>query len=293
MSKSTITQSFVKTDFVCGVDGRIQITGLSSAYEFSIDGGGGFGPWQGAIFGNLAPGTYNVKARLQSTPGACEYPYEPIEILQQNITIAVTFVDVLCSGDTGSISVNVNNTVPGPYKYTLLDASGTAQEFTAFLPADNYTFAAVGFGTYIVQVETQQCTGDPLNGIDPPRQDLDTGGNPIVIGNGLAALDASTEVNSSFGCSTIASVDITVNTSGGSAPYTYIVNAVGPVSVPYTATSTYTVTSPGTYDFLITDSNGCTITASSNVENLSPPNVMQLVLMVRVRMEAQESTLML
>ncbi len=272
VAKSTITQTYVKTDYICGADGRIQITGLSSAYEFSIDSGSGFGPWQGPIFDNLTPGFYNVKARQQGTPGACEYPYAPIEIVQRDIAIDVTFIDAQCSGDTGSVTVNVNNTVPGPYKYTLLDASGVPQEFTAFLPADNYTFAAVGFGTYIVQVETQQCTGDPLNGIDPPRQPLDTGGNPIVIGNGLVALDASTEVNSSFGCSTITSVDITLNTSGGSAPYTFTVNG-GPVQPSFTGSTTYTVTAAGSYDFLITDSNGCTIPASSNVEDLAPPAV--------------------
>ncbi len=272
VAKSTITQSYVKRDFICGVDGRIQITNLSSAYEFAIDSGSGFGPWQGPIFDNLPAGTYNVKARLQNTPGACEYPYEPIVIEQQDIQIEATFVDAACSGDTGSITVSVNNTVPGPYKYTLLDSSGTAQEFTAFLPGDTYTFAAVGFGTYIVQVETQQCTGDPLNGIDPPRQSVDTSGNPIVIGNGLQPLDASTEVNSSFGCSNITDVDITLNTSGGSAPYTFTVNG-GPVQPSFTGSTTYTVTTAGSYDFIVTDSNGCSITASSNVENLSPPDV--------------------
>lgn len=273
VTKSTINQDYVKTDYICGKAGRIQITGLNSGFEYSIDNGSGFGPWQGPIFGDLLPGTYTVKTRLQNTAGTCEYPYEPITIEEKTIEIDVTFVDALCSGDTGSISVSVNNSVPGPYKYTILDATGTAQEFTAFIAADNYTFAAVGFGTYTVQVETQQCTGDPLNGIDPPRQNLDTSGNPIVIGNGMAALEASTEVNNSFGCANITSVDITVNTTGGSAPYTYIVNGVGPTSTSYTTSSTYTVTSAGTYDFLITDDNGCTITASSNVENLSPPVV--------------------
>ncbi len=271
VKKSTITQTYVKQDFICGVPGRIQVTNLSSAYEFSINNGSGFGPWQGPIFNNLVPGTYIVKARLQNTPSTCEYPYEPITISQLDIDIDVTFTDALCSGDTGTITVTANN-VPGPYKYTLLDSSGVAQEFTAFIPDNPYTFSAVGFGTYIVQVETQQCTGDPLNGIDPPRESLDTGGNPIVIGNGLSALDASTEVNSSFGCSTITDVDITVNTSGGSAPYTFTVNG-GPAQPSYTGTTTYTVTSAGTYDFLITDSNGCTITASSNVEDLLPPDV--------------------
>ncbi|MGF1558437.1 MAG: T9SS type B sorting domain-containing protein [Flavobacteriaceae bacterium] len=271
VTKSTILQNFIKTDFICGRPGQIQIVGLNSSYEYSINGGSGFGPWQGPIFNNLLPGTYNVLARQQGTPDACEYPYAPITILQQDISIDVTFVDALCSGDTGSISVTANN-VPGPYRYTLLNAAGIPQEFTAFLSSNTHTFSAVGFGTYIVQVETQQCTGDPLNGIDPPRQALDIGGNPIVIGNGLAALDASTQVNSSFGCSTIGSVDITVITSGGQAPYSFTVNG-GPSQPSYTGSTTFTVTSGGTYDFFITDANGCTIMASSNVETLSPPNV--------------------
>ncbi|MFK5972277.1 MAG: T9SS type B sorting domain-containing protein [Flavobacteriaceae bacterium] len=271
VKKSTITQTFVKNDFICGVPGRIQITNLSSAYEYSIDNGGGFGPWQGPIFANLSSGTYIVKARLKNTANTCEYPYEPITIDQLDIDIDVTFTDAQCSGDTGSITVTANN-VPGPYKYTLLDSGGVAQEFTAFIPDNPYIFSAVGFGTYIVQVETQQCTGDLLNGIDPPRQNLDTGGSPIIIGNGLSALDASTEVNSSFGCSTITDVDIIVNTTGGSAPYTFTVNG-GSAQPSYSGSTIYTVSGPGTYDFIITDSNGCTIPASSNVENLLPPDI--------------------
>ncbi len=271
VKKSTITQTTIKRDFICGVPGRIQVTNLSSAYEYSIDDGSGFGPWQGAIFDGLLPGTYIVRARLQNTANTCEYPYEPIVIEQQDIDIALTFTDAQCFGDTGSIDVQVNN-VPGPYKYTLLDASGVPQEFTSFIASDTYTFSAVGFGTYGVQVETQQCNGDPANGILPPRQDIDINGNPIIIGDGLVALAASTEVNNSFGCN-VTDVDIIVRTSGGNPPYTFTVSDGGSSSGSYTADTTYNVTSPGTYDFLITDANGCTITASANVEELTPPDV--------------------
>ncbi|WP_027077849.1 T9SS type B sorting domain-containing protein [Maribacter antarcticus] len=274
VKKSNITQTFVKQDNICGVLGRIQITNLSSAYEFSMDGGTS---WQGPIFQNLGSGTYHVRARLQNTANTCEYPYEPIIINKLDIGIQATFVDAQCSGDTGSITVTATN-VPGPYKYTLLNSGGVAQEFTAFIPDNPYTFSAVGFGTYTVQVETQQCTGDPLNGINPPRQSLDTSGNPIRIGAGLNAMDASTEVNSSFGCATISDVDITLNTNGGSAPYTFTVNggAVQPSfgdAVSNSGTTVFNVTSAGTYDFIITDSNGCSITASSNVEELLPPDI--------------------
>jgi len=271
VTKSTIFQDTIKTDFICGSPGQIQVLGLSSSYEYNIDSGTGLGPWQGPIFDNLQPGTYTVYARQQGTPDACEYPYAPITILEQSIDIDVTFVDAQCFGDTGSIDVTANG-VPGPYKYTLLDENGLPQEFTAFLTSNTHTFNAVGFGTYSVQVETQECAGDPLNGVDPPRQDVDTSNNSIVIGNGLVALQASTEVNDSFGCSNITSVDIMLTTTGGAAPYTYTVNG-GPTQPSFTGSTMHTVTTAGTYDFVITDSNNCTITASSNVEDLVPPTV--------------------
>ncbi|MBO0592454.1 T9SS type B sorting domain-containing protein [Cellulophaga sp. E16_2] len=272
VKKSTISQTYVKRDYICGVAGRIQVTNLSSAYEYAINDGSGFGAWQGAIFDDLIPGTYIVKARLKNTPNTCEYPYEPIVIESKEIDIDVTVVDAQCFGENGSIAVQVND-VPGPYKYTLLDSSGFPQEFTSFIASDTYNFAAVGFGTYSVQVETQQCKADPANGIAAPRQDVDTSGNPIVIGNGLVALSASTEVNSSFGCADITSVDIIVRTSGGAAPYTFTVNGAAAVSPTYTGQTTYTVTASGDYNFLITDTNGCTITASANVKELTPPVV--------------------
>ncbi|HSR60827.1 MAG TPA: hypothetical protein VLL47_08725, partial [Robiginitalea sp.] len=276
VKKSTITQTYVKRDFICGVPGRIQVTNLSSAYEYSLNGGSGFGPWQASpIFDNLPPGTYAVKARLQNTPNTCEYPYEPIAINQLDIDIDVVFTDAQCSGDTGSITVTVNN-VPGPYKYTLLDASGVPQEFTTFIPNNPYTFSAVGFGTYSVQVETQQCTGDPGNGIPAPRQPLDVNGNPIVIGNGLVALSASTEVNESLSSDPVCGAndaDIIVRTSGGAPPYSFTVSDGGNSGGTYTGQTTYNVSAAGTYEFYITDANGCTITATASVEELTPPVV--------------------
>ncbi|MEO0570917.1 MAG: T9SS type B sorting domain-containing protein [Bacteroidota bacterium] len=273
VKKSTITQTYVKRDFICGVDGRIQITNLSSAYEFSIDGGLN---WQASpIFDGLAPGTYIVTARLQNTPNTCEYPYEPIVIEQQDISIDVEFTDAQCFGDTGSIQVTVND-VPGPFRYTLLDEVGIPIEFTTFITTNPYTFSAVGFGTYSVQVETQQCTGDIANGIPPPQQSLDINGNPITIGDGIVPLSASTEVNESLssepGCGS-STVDIIVRTSGGTPPYTFTVSDGGNSGGTYTTQTIYNVGTAGTYDFTITDANGCIITASANVQELTPPDV--------------------
>lgn len=273
VKKSTITQTHVKRDFICGVEGRIQITNLSSSYEYTIDGGS---TWQTSpIFDGLAPGTYNIIARLQNTPNTCEYPYDPIVIEQLDISMDVEFTDAQCFGDTGSITVTVND-VPGPYKYTLLDENGVPQEFTTFITTNPYTFSAVGFGTYSVQVETQQCTGDPGNGIPPPRENLDINGNPISIGDGITPLSASTEVNESLSVEPACgatSVDIIVRTSGGSGPYTFTVSDGGNSSGSYTTETTYNVTTAGSYDFTITDANGCVINASANVVELTPPEV--------------------
>ncbi|MDM9632086.1 T9SS type B sorting domain-containing protein [Robiginitalea aurantiaca] len=276
VKKSSITQTYIKRDFICGVPGRIQLTNLSSAYEYSIDNGSGFGPWQNsAIFDGLTPGTYLVKTRLRNTANTCEYPYEPIVIEDRIIDLDVTFTDATCFGDTGTITVNVNN-VPGPYRYTLLDQNGVPQEFTTFIPNNPYTFAAVGQGTYSVQVETQQCAGDPTLGILPPQESLDVNGNPIIIGDGLVALAASTEVNESLSTDPACGAndaDIIVRTSGGVPPYTFTVSDGGNSGGTYVGQTTYNVTTAGSYQFTITDANGCLITASASVQELSPPDV--------------------
>lgn len=274
VKKSTITQTFVKRNFICDVPGRIQITNLSSAYEYAINPGTGYGAWQNsAIFDGLMPGNYVVKARLRNTPNTCEYPYEPIEIEEREIDIDVTYTDANCYGETGSITVQVND-VPGPYKYTLLDQNGVPQEFTTFIATNPYTFSAVGFGTYSVQVETQQCAGDPGNGIPAPRQTTDVNGNPITIGDGLVPLAASTEVNESLNAACgVNNVDIVVRTSGGAGPYTFTTSDGGNSGGSYATDTTYNVTTAGDYEFYITDSNGCTITATASVEELTPPDL--------------------
>src|SRR5690606_35053312 len=109
-------------------------------------------------------------------------------------------------------------------------------------------------------------------GIAPPSQSLDINGNPIIIGEGIVAMEASTEVNNSFGCN-VASVDIIVKTSGGTAPYTYQVDGTGPSSIPFTNSIIHPVTNSGSYHFVITDSKGCIIPASAHVEELTPPNI--------------------
>ncbi|MDO6518316.1 T9SS type B sorting domain-containing protein [Zobellia uliginosa] len=274
--KSTITQSYTKKDFVCNNPGRIEITGLPNSYQFRIrEASGTFGPYQSSsIFPNLDPGFYTVQARLNIAGEVCEYLYDVIEIKQVDIEIDVTYTNPVCSGETGSIDVTVNPEVPGPYVYTLLDENGVEIEFTSTISSNTYTFGAVSEGTYAVKVETNDCKEDIPNGIPAPIQYTDTSGNAITVGTGLSPISVVTDTNGmSFGCSTISSVDIDVTPSGGSGSYSYTVSDGGDSGGFFSGTSSYTVTSPGTYTFYITDDQGCTAEKSEYVAELTPPDV--------------------
>ena len=274
--KSTITQTYTKKDFVCNNPGRIEITGLPNSYQFRIrEGANPFGPYQSSsIFDNLNPGSYQVQARLNISGQVCEYLYEVIEIEEVEIEIDVTFTNPVCSGETGSIDVTVNPEVPGPYVYTLLDENGAEIEFTSTISSNTYTFGAVSEGTYAVKVETNDCHEDIPNGIPAPIQYTDVNGDPITVGVGLSPIEVITDTNGmSFGCSTITSVDIDVTPSGGSGNYSYTVSDGGNSGGFFTGTNSYTVTSPGTYTFYITDDQGCTAEKSEYVAELDPPDV--------------------
>lgn len=272
VKKNAIDLDSSSRDFTCGVPGRIQLLGLPSGYEYSIDGGAS---WQTlTIFDDLAPGDYNVITRLEDTPGACEYPYETITIEEKDIEIDVVVTDAICFGENGSIRVDTGSSVQGPYRYTLLDGDGNAQEFTSFISDDFHVFSAVAFGTYSVQVETPQCSGNASLGITPPQQSLDTSGNPIVIGDGLTQITATAEHTQSLSAACgVNSIDITLNVSGGVGPYTYTVSGDATTYGPITGSDSYTVTAAGTYEFTILDVNLCPVSVSDPVEEITTPDV--------------------
>lgn len=277
VTKSTIDQSYLKTDFICNNPGRIELTGLPNNYIFRIreEGNPTFGPYQSSsVFPNLLSGRYVIDTKLDIPGDVCVYTYPVIEIVEENIDINVTFTDALCAGQAGSIDVEVLPDNVGPYVFTLLDENGAEIEFTSTLASNTHTFGTVSPGTYSVKVETNECKEDIPNGIPAPIQDRDTSGNPIIIGNGLNPIDVVTNTNGeSFGCATITSVDIDISITGGSSPYSYTVSDGGNSGGTFASTDTYTVTSEGTYTFSITDAAGCTATKSEYVAELDPPIV--------------------
>ena len=248
----------IKDDIICGNPGRVEVTNVPAGYEYSLNSSAG--PYQDDPFFDItAPGDYRVYVRLKNVSAtACVFPSNLVTIDDLDINVDVTANDILCSGELGSIDVQVSG-VPSFYTYRLVKNGVTVDTFGPN-GADNYTFANVSPGTYSIRVETNSCSETITTDID---------GDPIVIGGGISPLAVSSTASDSFGCGAT-SVDVNVTTSGGTAPYRFSVDG-GPFGSTYSSSATFSVSTAGTYNILVEDANGCQRTAAVNVENIPPP----------------------
>ena len=254
-----LNPQLIKEDIICGNPGRVEITNVPAGYEYSLNTPAG--PYQDTPYFDItAPGSYMVYVRLKNVSGSsCVFPSNSVTVQNLDINVDVTANDILCSGQLGSIDVQVTG-VPGFYTYRLIKNSVTVDTFGPDA-ASSYTFANVSPGTYSVRVETNKCN---------ELITLDVNSDPIVIGNGISPIAVSATANDSFGCGA-ATVDVTINTSGGTAPYRYSLDGGGSFSATYASTAVFSVSSAGTYPILVEDANGCRRSASVDVEDLPPP----------------------
>ncbi|MEZ4809087.1 MAG: T9SS type B sorting domain-containing protein [Allomuricauda sp.] len=259
--KSTLNPldpQLIKEDIICGNPGRVEVTNVPAGYEYSLNSAAG--PYQDNPFFDItSPGNYRVYVRLKNvSASACVFPSNQVTIGNLDINVDVTANDILCSSELGSIDVQVSG-VPGFYTYRLIKNGVTVDTFGP--NASNiYTFANVSPGTYSIRVDTNDCSETTTTDIN---------GDTIVIGNGISPLAVSATASDSFGCGA-ASVNVNLTTSGGTAPYRFSVDG-GPFSSPYSGSTTFTVTSAGTYAILVEDANGCQRSASVDVPDIPPP----------------------
>ncbi|USD24423.1 T9SS type B sorting domain-containing protein [Flagellimonas marinaquae] len=259
--KSTLNPlnpQLIKEDIICGNPGRVEVTNVPAGYEYSLNSAAG--PFQDDPFFDItAAGDYRVYVRLKNVSAtACVFPSNLVTVDDLDINVDVTANDILCSGELGSIDVAVSG-VPGFYTYRLVKNGVTVDTFGPN-GSDTYTFANVSPGTYSIRVETNNCSETITTDID---------GDPITIGGGISPLAVSATASDSFGCGA-ASVNVNVVTNGGTAPYRFSVDG-GPFGSTYTSSSTFSVTTAGTYNILVEDANGCQRTAAVDVEDIPPP----------------------
>ncbi len=259
--KSTLNPlnpQLIKEDIVCGNPGRVEVTNVPAGYEYSLNSPAG--PYQDTPYFDITSlGTYRVYVRLKNvSASACVFPSNPVTVNDLDINVDVTANDILCSGELGSIDIQVSG-VPGFYTYRLIKNGVTVNTFGPN-GADAYTFANISPGTYSIRVETNDCSVTITE---------DVNGDPIVIGGGISPLAVSATASDSFGCGAT-SVDVNLTTSGGTAPYRFSVDGA-PFGSTYASTASFSVTTAGTYSVLVEDANGCQRSASVDVPDIPQP----------------------
>lgn len=143
-----------------------------------------------------------------------------VELRGCNISASASAGSILCSGDSTIITAIASGGT-APYQYSI--DNGTYQASASF---------KVGAGSYTISVkDAGGCnkTLAPITVIEPSAINFSTVVNPI--GSNKAV--------------------VTVNASGGTAPYLYTIN-----DRPYQTSNSFTL-SAGTYRFVVKDSNGC------------------------------------
>lgn len=220
-----------------GTDGAIQynITGFSGSYSFTVTGPTAIAAQNGITtnplnFNGLLAGDYTITVTDDTTN--CT-DTATITVNEPADPLAFTFVlnPLTCATD-GSVTITATNGWGGyTYQITEPDTNIIGPQASNIFPGLNK------LGTYTITVtDAGGCTLTDTFDIIAPT-------NPV------ANIDTavSTLCYTSTGHATIA-----VSTTGGLAPYYYSLN-----NGPTQTSNTFPDLTPGTYDFMVMDSNGC------------------------------------
>ncbi len=219
-----VTEIHTNVSCNAGTNGNITITVTGGTIPYSFNWGGGVVTQNRT---NLAAGNYSVTVTdANSCTGTIS-----VNITEPSaLTVSETHQNVNCFGNsTGSIDVTASG---GTGTLTFLWTGGSTNEDRTNIPAGNYSVTAT---------DANSCTKTLNVTITEP---------PV-----LTAITSRTNVT----CNGLNNGTITVNTSGGTPPYTFLGNPLpaGPITIPSLA--------PNTYAGPITDANGCTFAVSETI----------------------------
>ncbi|WP_075343730.1 SprB repeat-containing protein [Tenacibaculum agarivorans] len=210
-------------------------TGGIAPYEYSINGG----VFQTSdIFTNLVPGSYTVQSR---DANGCVAESSMITVVPE-LVLTLVATDVSCSGSSDG---RIDSAVSGgnqPYTYELFD-NDTG---TIFASGFNNSFENLQAGNYKLEVTD-------ANGVKESQEIKVSEPSPLSITTALIASD-----------------EIAVTSTGGTAPYEYSIN--GGV---FQTNDVFTNLVPGSYTIQVRDANGCI--ASSSTITIVPELVVTLV----------------
>jgi gliding motility-associated-like protein len=196
----------------------VNASGGDPPYEYSINNG----PFQASnIFPFLLPGVYGIRVR---DINSCITPPLLTTVTSTGaFTVSAVATPSTCGVNNGIITITASGGVL-PYSYSINNGPFQASNlFTSLAPA-----------TYTIQVRDN-------NGCVTPASALVTA-TPTV-----AAVAISTAATCGANNGTV-----TVNTSGGSPPFTYSIN-----NGPFQSGNLFTSLAPATYTVRVRENNGC------------------------------------
>jgi gliding motility-associated-like protein/uncharacterized repeat protein (TIGR01451 family) len=240
------------TAFGCTSDGTITVTGVTGGdapYDYSIDGVT-FQPSN--IFTGLTQGTYTITIRDNNdcTSITNEITIDPLNPITDMV---IDSSPVVCPALTSDLTITGITGGTGLIEYRII---APASAVTIYQTSNVFTGLAPD--TYTIQVRDENdCVYSESYTIAP----IATPTLNVVLTEGL---DCTVTPDALF-----------TGTFTGTAPYTYAVSIDGSAYTALGATGspfTYSTGTAGTYQFQITDTNGCTAeSAVITIDPLSPP----------------------
>ncbi|QIH39003.1 T9SS type B sorting domain-containing protein [Flavobacterium sp. Sr18] len=233
-----------------------------TGYQYSLDNGTN---WSIALttsphkISGLDPNTYTVAIRpVGSTVTACTQKFPPVTITQPDL-IVVNATKTAATCTTGAKITTVATGGTPAYQYELRQVIALVESATPVVAFNNNpAFTNIGTGDYRIYVkDANGCAttvGFPITITAPPAI------TAAIVPSTALCFDPST------------GAQITVNISGGLAPYSYQTQLNGGTfsgsSATFTGpTFTHNAAVTGSYVFRVTDSNGCPAETMQQVIN--------------------------
>ena len=245
-------------DYTCNSNGSItvtSVTGGDAPYTYSIDG---VNFQANNTFTNLTAGTYTITIQDANT---CTSVTNEITIDSLNPPTGLTFDNspITCPTNTTTVTITGTTGGIGILEYQIIAPTSNATPYQT-----SNSFSGLEPGTYTFQVKDEsECIYSESYTITP----IPTPTVNVVLTENL-------------NCTATPDAIIT-GTISGPSPYTYAVSTNGSayVSLGTTgATFNYTTATAGTYQFEITDANGCTSESTEiTVEPISFPDLSLVV----------------
>ncbi|MDO1500468.1 T9SS type B sorting domain-containing protein [Winogradskyella maritima] len=229
----------------CDNNATITVTGVSGGtapYTYSLDG---INFQNSPTFSGLTAGTYTVV--IEDASG-CSFATASIVVdpLSPPSDLDFSHTALSCPANTTSVTVTVTDGT-APYEYQIVAPAGDA---TAYQTSN--LFDGLVPGTYTFQIrDANNCTYVESYTIPP-----------------LPELLLSTVLTKGLDCTATPDAEITGLISGGTAPFTYAVSINGGTYTDLGGTTSpfsYTTPNDGTYQFQVTDANGCIAESSEQV----------------------------